>query len=303
MRTSGSPVLFGAAIAFAFVVPSMAAGRGSTTPDLSGSWARQAFGLEPPLSGPGPVVNRARLPNGHSNLTQVVGDYTNEILKPKAAEVVRRRGETALTGKDAPDPSNQCLPMSPPFIVGMQQEIQVLPQSNQITILYMADHHVRRIRINGNHPGTVTPTWSGDSIGHFERDTLVVDTVGVKMGPLSMVDWFGTPYTSSLHLVERYRLIPYEEAKAATERAIADIGYRVGGVLNEGVVFDQEYRGPGLQVELTVEDSGAFTKPWSATVTYRRAATEWQESVCAENTHEYYASKQTAIPTADKPDF
>ncbi|HWN49066.1 MAG TPA: hypothetical protein VNO18_04435 [Xanthobacteraceae bacterium] len=43
--------------------------------------------------------------------------------------------------------------------------------------------------------------------------------------------------------------------------------------------------------------------PWSATVTYRRALGEWPEFVCAENTHEYYAGKDTAVPRADKPDF
>jgi len=43
--------------------------------------------------------------------------------------------------------------------------------------------------------------------------------------------------------------------------------------------------------------------PWSATVTYRRALGEWPEFVCAENTHEYHAGKETALPRGDKPDF
>jgi hypothetical protein len=53
-----------------------------------------------------------------------------------------------------------------------------------------------------------------------------------------------------------------------------------------------------------VEDEGVFTVPWSASITYRRPlATEWLEVVCAENTHEYYAGKDTPVPRADKPDF
>jgi len=43
--------------------------------------------------------------------------------------------------------------------------------------------------------------------------------------------------------------------------------------------------------------------PWSAAVTYLRAGRGWQESVCAENTREYYSNKDTQVPRADKPDF
>jgi hypothetical protein len=272
-------------------------------PDLSGTWARQAFFFEPPPSGPGPVTNSMRFPNGHSDLGQLVGDYTNPILKPDAAEVVKRRGEIALGGMTARDPSNQCLPMSTPYILGEEQEIQILQQKDQITILYMADHQVRRVRMNAQHPARVTPTWSGDSVGHYEGDTLVVDTIGIRAGPLSMVDWFGTPQTADLHVVERYRLIDYDAARRATESAIADQGYRVAGDLSEGVVFDPNYIGKGLQIQFTVEDANVFTAPWSARLTYRRAGTAWQESVCAENTHEYYSGNDTAVPTADRPDF
>ena len=49
--------------------------------------------------------------------------------------------------------------------------------------------------MNQPHPTQVTPSWYGDSVGHYEGDTLVIDTVGVKIGPFSMVDMYGTPYT------------------------------------------------------------------------------------------------------------
>jgi hypothetical protein len=58
-----------------------------------------------------------------------------------------------------------------------------------------------------------------------------------------------------------------------------------------------------MQLQFTVEDEGVFTMPWSATITYRRALGEWPEWVCAENRREYYYGKDTAVPTADKPDF
>jgi len=67
--------------------------------------------------------------------------------------------------------------------------------------------------------------------------------------------------------------------------------------------FDPNYRGKHLQLQFTVEDDGVFTMPWSATITCGRPLGEWREYVCAENPHEYYAGKDTAVPRAEKPDF
>jgi hypothetical protein len=66
---------------------------------------------------------------------------------------------------------------------------------------------VRRVWLNESHPQPLTPSLYGDSVGHYEGDTLVIDTVGVRTDrPYAMIDLFGTPYTKSLHIVERYRL-------------------------------------------------------------------------------------------------
>jgi hypothetical protein len=173
----------------------------------------------------------------------------------------------------------------------------MLQQPDRITMLYFADHQVRRVRMNEPHPARVTPSWSGDSVGHYEGDTLVIDTVGIKVGPVSMVDRYGTPQTEALHVVERYRLLDYEAAKAAQER-----GEKENRRLPAWAV-DLDYKGKALQLEFTVEDEGVFTMPWSATITYRRALGEWPEYVCAETRREYYAGKDTVVPTADKPDF
>src|SRR5579871_6064839 len=69
------------------------AGGAAAIPDLSGVWAHPGVGFGPPLSGPGPVRNKSRLPSGQSNSDELVGDYSNPILKPAAAEVVKRNGE------------------------------------------------------------------------------------------------------------------------------------------------------------------------------------------------------------------
>ena len=245
--------------------------------------------------------NKSRLPSGAGKFDELVGDYTNPILKPQAAEVVKKRGEISLSGLAFPDPDNQCLQNPVPYIF-WNFDIQLLQQPDKVTIIYQHDDDFREVRLNQPHPAKVIPSVHGDSVGHYEGDTLVIDTVGVKVGPYTMIDRFGTPYTEALHVVERYRLLDYEAAKEGQERAEKEWP-RVGDNI------DRTYRGKGLQLEFTVEDPGVFTMPWSATQTYLRAQrTAWEERVCAENVEhyyeaQYYSDKDAHIPTADKPDF
>ena len=108
---------------------------------------------------------------------------------------------------------------------------------------------------------------------------------------------YGTPHSPALHVLERYRLLPYEEAKDALQRNAKE-NQRVSGA-----EFDDKYRGKVLQLAFTVEDPNVFTTPWSATITYRPAIGEWTDLICAENIHEYHLGKESSVPHADKPDF
>jgi hypothetical protein len=112
-----------------------------------------------------------------------------------------------------------------------------------------------------------------------------------------MIDLYGTPYTEKLHVVERYRLIDYEEAKDALERDRKE-NFRPRG--DAGCNYTV---GKYLQLHFTVEDDGAFTTPWTATITYGRDPVAFQESVCAENPHIPYEAVHNKVPTADRPDF
>ena len=267
---------------------------GASIPDISGKWLHPSIpGFEPLSSGPTSVVNRSRR-NGTGNINQLVGDYTNPILKPQAAEVLKRHGEIMLSGKGYPDPRNQCWPAGVPYVF-TSGGMQLLQQPDTITILYDYDHQVRHVRMNQSHPAPVTPSWYGDSVGHYEGDTLVIDTVGFKVGPFSMVDRFGTPHTPALHVVERYRLLDYEAAKEGMERDAKENQVALG-------TRDTNKQGKYLQLRFTVEDEGAFTMPWSATITYGRPLIEWPEHVCAENT-QWFPGNEAALPRADKPDF
>jgi hypothetical protein len=268
-----------------------AAPGGAIVPDFSGFWAHPYNpGLEPPASGPGPVrrvATRGRL----------IGDYTNPILKPQAAAAVKKHNDIEMSGEAAPIPSNQCWPSGVPYIF-FQSGMQMLQQPGKVHFLYLRDHEVRHVRLNEPHPGKLTPSWYGDSVGHYEGDALVIDTLGVKTDrPFAMVDMFGTPFSPALHVVERYRLVDYQVAKEALDRAV---GHNVR-IPEVGV--DDNYRGKYLQLKLTIEDDGVFTTPWSASITYGRLSTPWEEHACSENPHEYYPNGDPKVPVAGKPDF
>jgi hypothetical protein len=267
-------------------------------PDFSGVWAHPFLtGFEPPASGPGPVLNLSRRPSGVANFGKLVGDYRNPILKPQAAEIVKKHGEISLAGLGYPTPSNQCWPGGVPYIF-WDFLLEMFQAPDHITMIYRHGNEVRRVRMNEPHPAKLTPSWYGDSVGRYEGDTLVIDTVGIKHGPFAMQDMYGTPFSDKLHVVERYRLVDYEDAKDAIERNRKE-NFQASG----GGDFDPNYRGKVLQLHFTVDDAGVFTMPWTSTITYRPAIGPFIELICAENRREYYAGRDSGIPHADKPDF
>jgi hypothetical protein len=271
-------------------LPLAAAQGADRVSDFSGFWARKTFAFEVPASGQGPIGRFGRRAN--------TGNYNSPLLTPYGAQIVKQRTETLLSGEAYPNPSLDCWPMVAPYAFRVQ-EFQAIQKKDEIVFIFMQDHQVRRVKLNAEHPANLTPSWQGDSVGHFEGDTLVVDTIGHRTGPFPIIDMYASPFSEALHVVERYRLIPYEEAKAAQEKNIRDSG----PVATEQAAFvDESYTGPGLEIQFTVEDKNVFTAPWSAKVTLRKAG-GWVENVCAENPFEYYNNRLAPIPIAEKPDF
>jgi hypothetical protein len=279
------------------VWPASGADNKGAVPDFSGVWSHPFLtGFEPPASGPGPVTNRSRRPDGRANFQRLVGDYTNPILRPEAAQIVKQHGDLSLAGSGYQTPSNQCWPGGVPYVF-WDFLVQMFQEPDHITMIYRQGNEVRRVRMNQLHPAHITPSWYGDSIGRYEGDTLVIDTVGIKKGPFAMLDMYGTPFTEKLHVVERYRLVDYAAAKDAIDRNDKENTH--AGL---GWDFDPNYRGKVLQLHFTVEDEGVFTTPWTSTITYRPSVDPWTELICAENPRDYNHT-ESQIPTAVKSDF
>ena len=276
-------------------------------PDFAGTWGRNAFNFEAPPSGLGPIRNLRRVgkdantpTTGGGDPIPLVGDYLNPILNPHAAEVVKRMGESSASGHDILDPSNQCAAYSPPYVLTMQQRVTVLQTKNEVTLVYGQDDQVRHIRLNEAHPAHLEPTPMGHSVGHYERDTLVVDTIGIEIGPYTMADRFGTPQSPAMHVIERYRLIDDEEARATQERHEQTAG-RLGGKAGNTSFAPGSKK--GLQVQVTIDDPNTYTTQWSGNVTYRLTRESFEERICAENASQGRHEGIEHPPIAERPDF
>ena len=263
-------------------------------------WGRNAFGYEPLPSGPQPVTNLKRRRDGTSEGNRLVGDYNNPILQAAAAAAVKQKGELVMAGKGFPNVSDQCRPYAPPFTFAMQLSFEMLQKNDgDITIVYNQDDNVRHVRMNAKHPANLLPSPMGDAVGHWEGETLVIDTVGISTNPFVAADMYGTPQSAAMHVTERYTLIDGALAWADQNKYL-----KVQGVVGGGRAPTPETAPPkGLRLELTMEDPNVFTAPLSVLVTYRHMFTTWQEQVCAENPVEHYEGEWIGLPKADHPDF
>jgi hypothetical protein len=273
-------------------------------PDLSGAWGHNFLLFEPPSKEPHPVVTKLRTRAG-TLMFNAVGDYTNPILRPEAAAVVKGHAERELSGAAMPNPHNQCWPEPTPFTLNIQFGMRIIQRSDEVLLLYLSDHQVRHVRLNVPHSAHPAPTWQGESVGHYESETLLVDTIAQKVGPLSMIDRFGTPFSAAMHVIERYRLIDgtlAQDLQQKHEHNYFPAGSPFRNPYGMGDI-DPDTMKPGLQVEITVDDPATFTTPWSGLVTYRPVLGEWPEAACAENTQGSGSSWAVLAPEAAKPDF
>ena len=278
------------ACAIAALAPAFAASAPPDfAPDSGTGWVSTGADFLPPPSGPGPVTAdpaHPRISNDEFRATgkqptRPLADLTNPILQPWVRAELKKRNDAVLANPLAYTPKERCWPIGVPgFLLYPVQPVYFVQSPKEIAMIWAEDHQVRHVYMNVPHSKHVTPSWFGESVGHYEGDTLVVDTIG--MNKKTYIDSFLTPHTDRLHVVERFRMI--------------DGGKR-------------------MEVLVHVEDPGAFAMPWNAIQRYRRvdakgAATDprgmggpLEEMACAENNGDRFNEGIDPIPTAETPDF
>ena len=207
-------------------VRSQSAAQPKPVPDISGVWLVEKF--EPRL-----------FPNGGAPLT------------PWAAAKFK------TTNLQTNDPNLACLPLGlPRFMISVPYPMEIFQVPTRVIVLQEGPQTMRQIHMNREHPKDLDPTYSGDSIGKWEGDTLVVDTIGFN--DKTWLDGGGLPHSEAMHLVERIRRMDHDT----------------------------------LAYDFTVEDPKAYTKPLSGHEVYKLKP-DWEihEYVCEENNKYSYQGK------------
>jgi hypothetical protein len=192
-----------------------------STPDLSGVWMQRDLG---------DLLSKEAPP-----------------LQPWAAE----RAKANLGAGPDEDPEAKCFPAGVPRIYLHRYPFEILQVPGRVIQFFEYDHFLRQIWTDGRgHPPAdeLDATWMGHSIGRWEDDTLVVDTIGFN--DKTWLDNTGVPHSEAFHLVERIRRLNAET----------------------------------LQIDFMFDDPKAYTKPWSGQKVFRlRPGWEISEQICADN--------------------
>ena len=138
-------------------------------------------------------------------------------------------------GRDELEPRYNCLPPGPTGLMLSPLPFEIIQSPRRVMIFHEHDHWIRQIWMDGReHPDGFPITWMGHSIGKWDRDTLVVDTVGIN-AKSSWIDRAGTPHSELLHVIERFRRPDHDT----------------------------------LEVQFLFEDPKAYTKPWGGKKVYK----------------------------------
>jgi hypothetical protein len=200
--------------------------------------------------------------------TQRISDISNPNLKQWAKEVMKKDNDQVLAGGFAFTARSSCKPAGVPgFDLLLGGALYILQSATEVTMIFSGNAEARHIRLNASHSADPKPSWYGESVGHYEDDTLVVDTIGLN--DKTFLDNYRTPHTDKLHVTERWRLI--EDGKK-------------------------------LEILITIDDPGAFNQPWQALRQYDRVNRAFTEDICSENNVNPFGI-DFGTPVAEKPDF
>ena len=163
-------------------------------PDLSGIWQVEAEPRGPGLFGLGESPNS-------KYFRDILSDFKRgeEPLTPEGAELLRRNTQPGVIG-----PNLRCLPDGVPHADLLPEPFKIIQTPGEVLILYEVETIFRQIFTDGRKlPGDPSPTWLGYSVGRWEGDTFIVDTVGFN--DLSWLDARGHGHSEDMRVEERFQ--------------------------------------------------------------------------------------------------
>jgi hypothetical protein len=202
--------------------------------------------LVPVPGSPSPVTQDPRVKyvanNDGDQPTWRYGDTRNPNLTQFAKDGLQKANQLVDEGFALYDRTARCWEPGVPVLELSPGRTYFLQTPKVVYIIWQRDQIVRPVYLNVPHTQNPKPSWNGESVGHYEGDTLVVDTIGQTTK--TFADLFRTPHSEKLHVIERFRMI-------------------------DG--------GKKLQVEMTVDDPVAFVKPWKGTKVWQKVVDERKE--------------------------
>jgi hypothetical protein len=197
-----------------------------------------------------------------------IADLDNPNLTQFAKEGLKKSNDEVMRGRAMYSREARCWATGVPvYLLNPAQPTFFLQTPEKVVMIWQMDHQVRHIYLNVPHSENPKPSWYGESVGHYEGDTLVIDTIG--QNTQTFVDNYRTPHSDKLHVVERYHLIDANT----------------------------------LQADITIEDPATFIQPLQVIHRWRRAQGPMIESSCAEGNFNYFNQDVEPLPTAERPDF
>jgi hypothetical protein len=202
-----------------------------------------------------------------------IGNAKDPVLKPWAAKAMQDSNDEALSGGiDVPFAAQaRCWPGGVPGqLLYPAEPFYFIQTPKEVWMIWQRDHMVRRIHMTDQHSTNPKPQSFGESIGHYDGgDTLIVDTIGLSTHN-NFIDNFRTPHTEKEHVVERYTISP---------------------------------DGRQLTAVVMVEDPDTFNEPLHMMQKWRKVQNPLLETVCAEDTQNFFNQKLAPMPVATKVDF
>ena len=239
---------------WALSLPVLAQNNTGATAPAGGGGALNAAAIEARPTGPAP-----KLPDGTPDFSGVwvtsgpTGDISTGLMPGEEIVLLPAAAALMKSRMAADDPEALCLPTGVPRVAPYPWRIVQAPAYGKATHLFFLFegniHSYRQIFMDGRqHPDDLEATWYGHSIGHWEGNTLVIETIGFN--ELFWFDFLGHPHTEQLRTLERYSRV------------------------DEGT----------LEIVTTITDPGAYAKPFTVKYTATlRPGWELMEYICNEN--------------------